>query len=91
MTAQIITTRERELTEGEYVEGVVVKFNDKYYWLLEDGTCELTDVDTADLNTAKSILAEQVFAAIDLADELNLHYAVDKVAEFAEDLYAETN
>ena len=32
-------------------------------------------------------IVEAVFKAIDLANELNVHYAVDKVSEFAEDLY----
>ena len=35
----------------------------------------------------KEEIADAVFSAIELADELGVHYAVDKVAEFAEDLY----
>ena len=89
MHTKIITTREQELTEGNYVEGVVVKFADKYFWLLENGDCTLTEVSEADLNCADEHIAESVFAAIDLADKTGLHYSVDKVAEFAEDLYTE--
>lgn len=37
----------------------------------------------------KRKLADAVFEAIELADELGLHYARDRVAEFAEDLWAE--
>jgi len=37
----------------------------------------------------KRKLADAVFEAIELADELGLHYDVDSVAEFAEDLWAE--
>jgi len=37
----------------------------------------------------KRKLADAVFEAIELADELGLHYDVDAVAEFAEDLWAE--
>ena len=89
MHTKIITTREQELTEGNYVEGVVVKFADKYFWLLENGDCTLTEVSEADLNCADEHIAESVFAAIDLADKKNVHYSVDKVAEFAEDLYTQ--
>ena len=89
MHTKIITTREQELTEGNYVEGVVVKFADKYFWLLANGDCTLTEVSEADLNCADEHIAESVFAAIDLADKKNVHYSVDKVAEFAEDLYTE--
>ena len=89
MHTKIITTREQELTEGNYVEGVVVKFADKYFWLLENGDCTITEVSEADLNCADEHIAESVFAAIDLADKKNVHYSVDKVAEFAEDLYTE--
>ena len=35
----------------------------------------------------KRELADKVFEAIELAEALRLHYSVDKVAEFAEDLY----
>ena len=35
----------------------------------------------------KQELADKVFEAIALAEALRLHYNVDKVAEFAEDLY----
>ncbi len=89
MQAKFITYREQELTEGEYTEGVVVQFADKYYWLLANGDCTLTDVSEADLNCADAFIAESVFTAIDLADKKNVHYSVDKVAEFAEDLYTE--
>jgi hypothetical protein len=89
MQTKIITTREQELEEGNYVEGVVVKFADKYFWLLENGDCTETDVSAADLAQADEHIAESVFAAIDLADKKNVHYSVDKVAEFAEDLYTE--
>ena len=37
----------------------------------------------------KRKLADAVFEAIELADELGLHYAKDRVAEFAEDFFAE--
>ena len=37
----------------------------------------------------KRKLADAVFEAIELADELGLHYSRDRVAEFAEDLWAE--
>ena len=37
----------------------------------------------------KRKLADAVFEAIELADELGLHYDVDAVAEFAEDLWDE--
>lgn len=90
MHTKIITTREQELTEGNYVEGVVVQFKDKYFWLLDNGDCTETDVSTADLNCADEFTALQVFDAITLADKTNMHYSVDKVAEFAEDLYKET-
>ena len=90
MQTKIITTREQELTEGNYVEGVVVQFKDKYFWLLDNGDCTLTEVSEADLNCADEHIAESVFAAIDLADKTDLHYSVDKVAEFAEDLYTQT-
>ena len=89
MQTKIITTREQELTEGDYVEGVVVEFAGKYFWLLANGDCTLTDVSEADLNCADEHIAESVFAAIDLANKTKLHYSVDKVAEFAEDLYTE--
>jgi len=36
----------------------------------------------------KRMLADAVFEAIALAEALRLDYSVDKVAEFAEDLYA---
>ena len=85
MQTRFITTREQELTEGEYVEGVVVEFAGKYFWLLENGDCEETDVSEADLNCADEFTALQVFDAITLADKIDLHYSVDKVAEFAED------
>ena len=90
MQTKIITTREQELTEGNYVEGVVVQFKDKYFWLLDNGDCTLTEVSEADLNCADEHIAESVFAAIDLANKTDLHYSVDKVAEFAEDLYTQT-
>ena len=90
MHTKIITTREQELTEGNYVEGVVVKFADKYFWLLENGDCTETEVSEADLNCADEFTALQVFDAITLADKIDLHYSVDKVAEFAEDLYTAT-
>ena len=90
MHTKIITTREQELTEGNYVEGVVVQFKDKYFWLLENGDCMETEVSEADLNCADDYIAESVFAAMDLADKKDLDYSVDKVAEFAEDLYTET-
>jgi hypothetical protein len=89
MQTKFITYREQELTEGEYVEGVVVQFADKYFWLLANGDCTETDVSEADLASADSFLAEGVFSAITLADKINLHYSVDSVAEFAEDLYTE--
>ena len=89
MQTKIITTREQELTEGDYVEGVVVEFAGKYFWLLANGDCTLTDVSEADLNCADEHIAESLFAAIELADKTKLHYSVDKVAEFAEDLYTE--
>ena len=89
MHTKIITTREQELTEGNYVEGVVVKFADKYFWLLENGDCMETEVSAADLACADEYIAHTVFDAITLADKIDLHYSVDKVAEFAEDLYKE--
>ena len=89
MHTKIITYREQEVSEGEYVEGVVVQFADKYFWLLANGDCTETDVSKADLNSANSFIAEHVFAALTLADKIKLHYSVDKVAEFAEDLYTE--
>ncbi len=87
---RFITYREKESTEGNYVDGVVVHLADKYFWLLENGDCTETDVSAADLNCADEFVAENVFTAIDLADKKNVHYSVDKVAEFAEDLYTET-
>ena len=39
----------------------------------------------------KKQLAEKVFEAIALAELLKLDYSVDKVAEFAEDLYTATH
>ncbi len=90
MYAKFITYREQEIAEGEYVEGVVVKFADKYFWLLENGDCTETEVSAADLHCADDFIAENVFTAIDLADSKQLHYSVDKVAEFAEDLYTAT-
>ena len=90
MQTRFITSREKEIAEGEYMEGVVVQFGDKYFWLLENGDCTETDVNTADLNCADEFVAEGVFTAIDLADKKNVHYSVDKVAEFAEDLNTET-
>ena len=90
MHTKIITTREQEQEEGNYVEGVVVQFKDKYFWLLDNGDCTLTDVSKADLAQADEYIAHNVFEAIDLADKIDLHYSVDKVAEFAEDLYKET-
>ena len=90
MHTKITTTREQELTEGNYVEGVVVQFLDKYFWLLANGDCTETTVSDADLNCADENVAHNVFDAIILADKLKLHYSVDKVAEFAEDLYTET-
>ena len=89
MHTKIITTREQELTEGNYVEGVVVEFAGKYFWLLENGDCMETEVSEADLNCADEFTAQQVFDAMDLADKHELHYSVDKVAEFAEDLYTQ--
>ena len=89
MHTKIITTREQELTEGNYVEGVVVEFAGKYFWLLENGDCMETEVSEADLNCANEHIVESVFAALDLADKIDLDYSVDKVAEFAEDLYTE--
>jgi hypothetical protein len=85
---RFICTREQELTEGEYTEGVVVEAYGKYYWLLENGDCTVTDVSEADLNCADEFLADEVFRAISAADEkYKLHYSVDKVGEFAEDFY----
>ena len=90
MKTRFITSREQELTEGNYVEGVVVEFAGRYFWLLENGDCMETEVSEADLNCADEYIAEGVFTAIDLADKIKLNYSVDKVAEFAEDLYTET-
>jgi hypothetical protein len=59
MQTRFITTREQELTEGEYVEGVVVEFAGKYFWLLENGDCTETDVSEADLNCADDFVAEE--------------------------------
>ena len=85
---RFICTREQELTEGEYTQGVVVEAYGKYYWLLENGECMLTDASAADLNCADEFLADDVFRAISAADEkYKLDYSVDKVAEFAEDFY----
>ena len=55
--AKFITYREQEVAEGEYVEGVVVEFAGKYFWLLENGDCTETDVSTADLNCADDFIA----------------------------------
>jgi len=90
MKTRFITSREQEVTEGNYVEGVVVEFAGRYFWLLENGDCMETEVSEADLNCADEYIAEGVFTAIDLADKIKLNYSVDKVAEFAEDLYTET-
>ena len=49
---RIITSREMEVTEGNYVEGVVVEFAGRYFWLLENGDCTETDVSEADLSYA---------------------------------------
>ena len=87
---RFITSREQELTEGEYAEGVVVEFAGRYFWLLENGDCTETDVSEADLNCADDYIAEGVFTAIDLANKIKMNYSVDRVAEFAEDLYTET-
>lgn len=43
------------------------------------------------VNLSDKDLADAVFKAIDLADKLKVNYAVDKVAEFAEDLYSTVN
>ena len=90
MQTRFITSREQEVTEGNYVEGVVVEFAGRYFWLLETGECTETEVSDADLNCADDYIAEGVFTAIDLADKIKLNYSVDRVAEFAEDLYTET-
>ena len=90
MQTRFITSREQEVTEGNYMEGVVVEFAGRYFWLLENGDCTETEVSDADLNCADDYIAEGVFTAIDLADKIKLNYSVDKVAEFAEDLYTET-
>ena len=90
MQTRFITSREQEVTEGNYVEGIVVEFAGRYFWLLENGDCTETEVSDADLNCADDYIAEGVFTAIDLADKIKLNYSVDKVAEFAEDLYTET-
>ena len=85
---RFICTREQELTEGEYTEGVVVEAYGKYFWLLENGDCVETDVSAADLECADEFLADDVFRAISAADEkYKLDYRVDAVAEFAEDFY----
>lgn len=85
---RFICTREQELTEGEYTQGVVVEAYGKYYWLLENGECMLTDASAADLACADEFLADDVFRAISAADEkYKLDYRVDAVAEFAEDFY----
>ena len=75
MHTKIITTREQEQEEGNYVEGVVVQFKDKYFWLLDNGDCTLTDVSTADLAQADEYIAHTVFDAITLADKIDLHYS----------------
>ena len=90
MQTRFITSREQEVTEGNYVEGVVVEFAGRYFWLLENGDCTETDVSEADLNCADDYIAEGVFTAIDLANKIKMNYSVDRVAEFAEDLYTET-
>ena len=90
MQTRFITSREQEVTEGNYVEGVVVEFAGRYFWLLENGDCTETEVSDADLNCADDYIAEGVFTAIDLANKIKMDYSVDKVAEFAEDLYTET-
>mgnify|MGYP000317713336 FL=1 len=90
MQTRFITSREQEVTEGNYVEGIVVEFAGRYFWLLENGDCTETEVSDADLNCADDYIAEGVFTAIDLADKIKLNYSVDRVAEFAEDLYTET-
>ena len=57
-------------------------------------TQENIDTDEAvkeNINLTDKELADAVFKAIDLADELDVNYAVDKVAEFAEDLYSAVN
>ena len=90
MQTRFITSREQEVTEGNYMEGVVVEFAGRYFWLLENGDCTETEVNEADLNCADDYIAEGVFTAIDLADKIGIAYSVDKVAEFAEDLYTET-
>lgn len=48
MQVKFITHKEQEVSEGEYVEGVVVEFAGKYFWLLENGDCTETDVSEAD-------------------------------------------
>ncbi len=90
MQTRFITSSEQEVTEGNYVEGIVVEFAGRYFWLLENGDCTETEVSDADLNCADDYIAEGVFTAIDLADKIKLNYSVDRVAEFAEDLYTET-
>jgi len=42
-------------------------------------------------NLTDKELVDAVFKAIDLANSLDVHYAVDKVGEFAEDLYSAVN
>ena len=64
MHTKIITTREQELTEGNYVEGVVVKFADKYFWLLENGDCMETEVSEEDLNCADEQVYDMVMQSI---------------------------
>ena len=90
MQTRFITSREQEVTEGNYMEGVVVEFAGRYFWLLENGDCTETEVSDADLNCADDYIAEGVFTAMDLADRIGMGYSVDRVAEFAEDLYTET-
>jgi len=54
----------------------------------------IQDIDEAvkeNINLNDKELADAVFKAIDLADKLGVNYAVDKVAEFAEDLYSAVN
>ena len=48
MQIEFITTEERCWEEGEYIEGVVVKAFDKYFWLGEDGTCLEADGENYD-------------------------------------------
>ena len=74
MQTRFITSREQEVTEGNYVEGVVVEFAGRYFWLLENGDCTETEVSDADLNCADDYIAEGVFTAIDLADKIKMNY-----------------